>query len=82
MWNERDISAEDETLFNTVNTPDHRPGLMPSYIEVLDGDARRALVGLPFRNAHYLEDVDARASSDQLLVYGGSDDPDKRVGSG
>ena len=82
VWNERDISAEDETLFNTVNTPDHRPALMPSYIEVLDGDARRALVGLPFRNAHYLEDVDARASSDQLLVYGGSDDPDKRVGSG
>ena len=73
---------------NTVNTADHRPGLMPCYIETgRAGDATSPTpeTYLPFRTASYMDALDGRSSDDRLLAYGtgdAADDPAARTNSG
>lgn len=78
---ERGVSGSGESgLANTVNTVDHRPGVMPFYLELSSYRDGRPLVGRPFYNA----DTMTRFSLESLALplYAGCGTPAERVASG
>ena len=79
ITSERDLQAADLSLQNTVNTVDHRPGVMPVYLELPAYD-NSPLMYRPFYNA----DTFAAFGLDELspLLHNGCATPAERIASG
>ena len=79
ITSERDLQAADPSLQNTVNTVDHRPGVMPVYLELPAYD-NSPLMYRPFYNA----DTFAAFGLDELspLLHNGCAAPADRIASG
>ena len=78
----RGTTADDPLLGNTVNTVDHRPGVMPVYPENTEYRDGQALYTRPFFNTSACETFGMEGNVVPLLQYNGCDTPDERVDSG
>lgn len=77
----RGIDASvDPDLANTVNTVDHRPGIMPYYLELSSYRDGLPLIGRPFYNAATMTRFDLESLA--LPLYDGCATPAERVASG
>ena len=74
--------TDDPLLSNTVNTVDHRPGVMPVYPENTEYRDGQALYTRPFFNTSACETFGMEGNVVPLLQYNGCDTPDERVDSG
>ena len=74
--------TDDPLLSNTVNTVDHRPGVMPVYPENTEYRDGQALYTRPFFNTSACETFGMEGNVVPLLQYKGCDTPDERVDSG
>ena len=78
----RGTTADDPLLGNTVNTVDHRPGVMPVYPENTEYRDGQALYTRPFFNANACETFGMEGNVVPLLQYDGCNTPAERVDSG
>lgn len=76
----RGIAVPDPDLANTINTVDHRPGVMPVYLELSSYSDGLPLLLRPFYNADTFATFNLNALSP--LLYDGCATPDERVASG
>ena len=74
--------TDDPLLSNTVNTVDHRPGVMPVYPENTEYRDGQALYTRPFFNANACETFGMEGNVVPLLQYDGCNTPAERVDSG
>lgn len=77
-----DISVEDPDMTNTVNTVDHRPGIMPVYPEGTRYGKGLPMLCRPFYNAAACEELGLADNAVSLLLYNGCETPAERVDSG
>ncbi len=77
---ERNTAANDASLSNTINTPDHRPGVMPVYLELPAYNDADPLTWRPFYNADALAEFGIDSLSP--LLYDGCALPVERIASG
>lgn len=79
---ERKTGIEDNTMANTVNTVDHRPGIMPVYPEGTQYNDGYPLISRPFFNDVFCTQFNWEGGLLPLSLYDGCATPDERVDSG
>ena len=79
---ERDLLAQNTDIRNTVNTVDHRPGVMPVYLEGTPYHDGLPMKYRPYYNAAVCTEFGLADDVLPLLLYDGCETPAGRVDSG